>query len=178
VCSGADGRSASAARASFENVAEFTFKSDQAGIQQFPPRHDHDVEPRGELVASEHLSDETFRPIPHDCAAQLSRGGYAQPSDLEPVGEPEEGERPTVDFHAPVVDSLVFRPLADSLASVETGQRLFAADRQALPALGATALQDQASVLGRHANQKSMRLATTTRIRLKCALTLHDLSEG
>ena len=53
---------------------------------------------------------------------------------------------------------------------------LFAADRQTLPPLGATALQDEAAVLRGHANKKSMRLSPTARIRLVRALTLHDLS--
>ena len=55
---------------------------------------------------------------------------------------------------------------------------LFAADRQPLATLGATALEDQTAVLAGHTDQKSMRLTTTARIRLKRALTLHDLSGG
>ena len=39
--------------AAFENVAEFTFKSDQAGVEQFPSRHDDDVEPRRESCCDE-----------------------------------------------------------------------------------------------------------------------------
>ena len=94
-----------------------------------------------------------------------------------------------MNFDAPVVDLLVFGPLANTFASIESGHDprcrtgqpcgdnvLFAADRQTLPALGAAALEDQTAVLGGHANKKSMRLSPTARIRLKRALTLHDLS--
>ena len=52
-------------------------------------------------------------------------------------------------------------------------QRLFAADRETLSALGAAALQDEAAILGGHANQETVRLAAAARIRLKRALALH-----
>jgi hypothetical protein len=53
---------------------------------------------------------------------------------------------------------------------------LLAADRQPLPTLGATPLQDQSTVFRGHANEKPVRLPAPACIRLKCALTLHDLS--
>lgn len=64
-------------------------------------------------------------------------------------------------------------------ASVEPAppdENLLAAHCQTLPALGAAALENDAAILRGHANPESVRLATTARIRLKRALTLHDLS--
>jgi len=187
--------SASSSSAAFENVAEFTFKSDQAGVEQFPLRYDHDVEPRRELVATKYLADQSFGPVPHHGAAQFPCGGDAQSAGLQAVRQPEQGEASAVNLDPSIVNLLVLCPSANPLATIESGHdrcpphdavvrllpvtpRLFAADRQPLPSLGTTALQDQPAVLGGHANQKSVRLATTARIWLKRALTLHDLSGG
>jgi len=82
VCAaGVDG-SASSPSAAFENVAEFSFKSDQAGVEQFPLWHDHDVEPRRELVATKYLSNQSFGPVPDHGAAQLSCGRDPQSTGL------------------------------------------------------------------------------------------------
>jgi len=100
-----------------------------------------------------------------------------------------------VNLDPSIVNPLVLCPSANPLSPIQLGHdrrlphdpivqllfvtvRLFAADRQPLSALGATAFQDEPAVLGGHANQKSVRLATTARIWLKRALTLHDLSGG
>ena len=127
---------------------------------------------------SKHFSDETFRPISHHRTTEFPGGGYAQPARLEPVGEPEQRKATPVDFDALVVNFRVFGPSANTLAELESGQCLLAADRELLPTLGATALQDETAVLAGHANEESVRFGATARIRLKCALTLHDNSPG
>ena len=63
---------------------------------------------------------------------------------------------------AVLVDPLKFRPAADAFSAarncVTTSWRLFAADRQALAALGAAALEHQTAVLRAHSDQKPVRL--------------------
>src|SRR4029078_12203807 len=166
--------------AAFENVAEFTFKSDQAGVEQFPSLHDHDVESRGEFVPCEPLGDQPFGPVPHHGAAQFPGSGYAQSAGFKAVGEPEQRERPAVNLETAVVNLLILRPSANALAAVETGhhrrlphgapmrqtKHLLAADGQTLPALGAAALQHETAILGGHTDQEPVRLAAPACIRL------------
>ena len=66
------GRSACSSCAAFESVAEFTFKGDQGCLEQFPPRHDDNIEPWRELVATEDFSYQTLRSVPRDGATQLA----------------------------------------------------------------------------------------------------------
>ena len=175
--------------AAFEYVAEFTFKGGQAGVEQFPLRHDDYVESWGELVPSEHLPHQSFRPVPDHRTTQLPGGGDTEPAGRQAVRKAKQGETASVNFDAPVVDLLVFGSFANTLAAIESGHDprcrtvhpcgdnvLLAADRQALAPLGATALENETAVLGGHANKKTVRLRATARIRLERALTLHDLS--
>ena len=67
-----------------------------------------------------------------------------------------------------------FGTTTDSIGPAQA-QRLFAADRQALPALGAAALQDESPVFRAHANQKSMCTAAAAFIRLESPLPFHRL---
>jgi hypothetical protein len=56
-----------------------------------------------------------------------------------------------------------------------TLNKLFAADRQPLAALRATALQNQPTVFGAHTNEKPVRADTMAIVRLKSTLALHDI---
>ena len=51
----------------------------------------------------------------------------------------------------------------------------FVGDRQTFPPLGAAALENDATILGRHADTKTVRLGAAAFIRLESALALHDL---
>jgi hypothetical protein len=54
--------------------------------------------------------------------------------------------------------------------------RLFAADSETLPALGASPLQHEPAVFRAHPDQKSVRPLAPASVRLECALALHEPS--
>ena len=64
-----------------ESVTELGFKGSQAGVQQLAFRHDDDVEARGEFVATENLSNQSFGSISVNRSAELLRRGNPQPAD-------------------------------------------------------------------------------------------------
>jgi len=172
---------APSASAAFEYVAEFSFKGVQAGVEQFPPWHDHDIEPGSELVATEYLANEPLGPVPHDGAAKLPGRRNTETACFESVGQTEQRERSTVDLDAAVVNILVLGSFPDTLGTAEArlGHEfglpdLFAAHGQPLPALRASALEDEAAVFRGHANEEAVRLTTTTVIWLECTLALQD----
>jgi hypothetical protein len=79
-----------------------------------------------------------------------------------------------MDSGATLVDLFELRASANALVWAEP--QLLAADSEALPALGATALQHQTAVFGAHSHQKPMRLLAVTRIGLKSPDSLgHDI---
>ena len=61
----------------------------------------------------------------------------------------------------------------ESAASGEIPTMLIAADRQALPALGAAALEHEAAVFCTHTDQEPVSSPATAVVWLKCALSLH-----
>jgi hypothetical protein len=111
--------SAPSASAAFEYVAEFSFKGVQAGVEQFPLRHDHDIEPGSELVATEYLANEPLGPVPHDGAAKLPGRRNTETACFESVGQTEQRERTTVDLDAAVVNILVLGSFPDTLGTAE-----------------------------------------------------------
>ena len=64
-----------AREAAGEKVSVIGFKGAQAGIEQLALGDDDDVETRGDFVATENLSNQTFTSISLDGAAQFFRGG-------------------------------------------------------------------------------------------------------
>lgn len=73
------------AKAAVKDTAKFGFNGGEAGIDQFAPRDDHQVEPGSELVMAENLSNQSLRFVPDDRAPDFSGGGDAESSDLEIV---------------------------------------------------------------------------------------------
>jgi len=64
-----------------ENATEFSFKGVQGDVEYGAFRDDDDVEPRGDLISSEHISNPSFGPIAFNRAAELSRGRNPEPCD-------------------------------------------------------------------------------------------------
>ena len=79
-------RAATLAEDTFEGGSVIGFKDGQAGVQQLAFGHDDDVEPISDLVATENLSNQSFRSISLHRAAKLSGGRNAQTSHLAGVG--------------------------------------------------------------------------------------------
>jgi hypothetical protein len=158
-------RRSPATKASFDEIAIVGFKGVQAGVEQVALRNDDDVEPWRDLVATEDLSNESFRSISLDGAAELAGCRDAQPTDSAAVRQEKNCAEPAVNPGAPLVDLLEFRTAANALVWAEP--QLLAADGQALTALGPPSLQHEAAVFSAHTHEKPMRLLAMTRVGLK-----------
>ena len=112
-------RSPPRAEASFEIVAVIGFKNSQAGVEQLSLRHDHDVETGGDLVSTENLSNQTFRSVSHDRAAELLRRRDPEASHAEAVLEDEERRVAAVYAGPLCVNPLKIGAAADPLGSRE-----------------------------------------------------------
>ncbi len=174
--------SACAAEAALDRVAVIGFKDSQAGVEQFAFRDDHDVVSGRDLVTTENLSNQTLGAISLDRSAQLLRRGDTEPPDAELVGPDEHRAETAVNVRAILVHLLEFDAAANPFVRTEAerGQAyLLAADGQPLAALGATALEHQATIFRRHAHQESMRPLPVARVRLERSFPLHQsLSDG
>jgi len=108
-----------AAKTSLEAVSVFGFNGNQGGVEEFPLRHDHQVEARRDLVSTEDLSNQSFSSVSYDRASQLLRRGNPKPPDREVVGENEEcGETP-VNSGAVLIDPLKISAAPDVLVRPE-----------------------------------------------------------
>jgi hypothetical protein len=187
------------AKAAFKVVTVIGFKGIQAGVEQFPLRHDHDVEAWGHMVSTENLPNQSFRSIPLDGATESSRGGNPQASDRQLVRQEEKGAETAADPDASFINLLKFGTSTDVLVGAESHQwrsalqrlpsaacalfradscqptRLFTTNREPLAPFGPAALEHEPPVLGAHAHQESVRPPAVARVRLKRTLTLHDL---
>src|SRR5262245_8466277 len=94
------------ANASLQGVAVIGFKNTQAGVEQLSLRHDDDVEPGGDFVSTEDLSNEPFRSVSLDGAAQLARGGDPQASDIERIRQDKHRSVAAVESDAVLVHIL------------------------------------------------------------------------
>ena len=160
--------------ASFNEVSVIGFKGAQACVEQLALRHNHHVVPGRDLVATEDLSNQSFRSISLNRPSELAGRRNPQPSDAAAVGQEEHGAVPAMDSGATLVDLFELRAPANALVWAEL--QLFAADRQAFSAFGAAALQHQAAVFGAHSHQKPMRLLAVARVGLKSPNSLsHDI---
>lgn len=160
------------ARAACDKGAILGFKGFRVGVEQLALRHDDDVVAWRNLVATEHLANQPFSAIPADGATQLLRGGDPEAPPIAAIRQEKDRGEPSVDPDAAVVDLLKLDAAPNPLFRPELRQ-LFAADRQPFPALRPPALQDQAAVLGAHPDEEAVRPLAVTRVRLKCALSLH-----
>jgi hypothetical protein len=91
------------------------FKGSQAGGEQLPFRHNHNVEARSWVAVPENLSYQTFSAIPVDRVSQLARGRYSEAADGQLGGVNEQDAVPTADARPPVVDSLEVGAPPDAL---------------------------------------------------------------
>jgi hypothetical protein len=165
---------------SFDGLYVFGFKGNQAGVKQFPLRHDDDVEAWRDFVATESLSNQSFSSIPLDGSAQLLGSRDTQPAYGLAARQQEKREQAPMNPRALFVDlqklGAAPNPLFPPEASHGRGglrrPRLFAANRQTLPALGAPALQNETPVLGCHPHEKPVRARPVARIWLKRSLAL------
>jgi hypothetical protein len=112
-----------ASGALFESAAEFTFKGDLGNTEQFPPRHDDDVEARREFVATEDLPNQSLCTIPDDRSAKLPCCRDPKPTFGQTVREPEQRERPPVHLRTAVVDTPVLDATSDSFVPVKSLHR-------------------------------------------------------
>ena len=94
-------------------MAVIGFKNSQAGVEQFPFRHDDDVETGRDLVSTENLSYQAFSSVPFHGAAQFPCGGDPQPADVELVCQDKQGCVSAADSHAVLVDLLKIGAASD-----------------------------------------------------------------
>jgi hypothetical protein len=86
-------------------VAKIPGNLGELGGQQLAPRNDHEIDRcsgslRSELT--EHLSNQSLRPIPLDRAAKLPRGDDPEPGRRQPVRKQQEREEPAVQTSAAI----------------------------------------------------------------------------
>ena len=104
---------------SLEDVTVLGFKNTQAGVEQLPLRHDHDVEAGRDLVSTENLSYQSLGAVPLDRAAQFLRSGDSEPASKSLVSQDENRPIPAVNPDAPRVHPLEIRSSANPFAAAE-----------------------------------------------------------
>jgi hypothetical protein len=92
--------------ATLDETSVFSFKKGQGGVEQVAVGDDDDVEPRGDLVATENLSYQSFGAISTHSAAQLLRRRDAQPATPLLVAEDERRAVAAPKPNAPLVHAL------------------------------------------------------------------------
>jgi hypothetical protein len=108
------------AQASFDQVSVISFKGTQAGVEKLTFGDDDDVESRGDFVATKNLSNQSFRSISLDRAADLPRRRNAEPSHAALVGQEKDRAIAAVGSHAPLVDLLELRTRANVFGWTES----------------------------------------------------------
>jgi hypothetical protein len=176
----------------FNESSVIGFKVAQAGVEQVRLRDDDYVESRGDLIATEDLSNQSFRSVSLNRSPEFPGGRDSQPSHPA-VRQNEHGAVAAMAPDALFVHMLELGATANALVRAE-GQRLsasgsrfgliaasesgalLAADREALSALRSAAFQDQTAILGAHTHEKSMRFLAVARVGLKSPDSLsHDI---
>lgn len=130
-------------------------------------RDDHDVPsgPAG-LIEPEHLSNQSLGAVSLDRSSQPARGDDPETCVREAVLQDHGRHIAARRAGAVLVDALELRAAPNPFVRPERGHL----QRQALPALGAAALQNQAAVLRAHPHEKSMGAPAAAIVRLKCSL--------
>ena len=95
------------------------FEAGKGGIEHFSARHDNDVVTSGDLVSPENLARQALGAVPLDGAAQLARGGDAEPRPGTPVLEQKHRHEPAGDPRSLAVDALELGPAADPLGGCQ-----------------------------------------------------------
>lgn len=106
---------AGSAKTAFDDLAELGFKGDETGCEELTFWHDDQIEARRDSIATEHVSNETLRAIPHDRAAQLSGGRDAKPSCRSVARQGEHDGVFAVEPRAPIVNRLELRSGPNSI---------------------------------------------------------------
>lgn len=186
--------------AAFQVLTVFGFKDGQARVEQLAFGDDDDVETGCDFITTENLSYQSFSSISLRGATQLSCRRDPQASHSELVREDKQRGVTPVNTGSALVYVLKVRAAADPLVGPEPGhyqlsahgsqlsvesrqlraesQKLFATNRQTLAPLGATAFQDQPSVLRAHSHEEPVRPLAVPGVRLERALALHAHSRG
>jgi len=112
-------RSTCAWESAFEQCAVIGFKGVKTGVEQLALGYYDDVEPTGDLVTTENLSNQSFSSISYDGSPELPGRRDAQPSHLERVRKEEDRAVAAVDSDAPIVDLLELGAPADPFGGAE-----------------------------------------------------------
>ena len=105
--------------ATLDETSVFGFKNGQGGVEQVAVGDNDDVEPRGDLVATENLSYQSFGAITSHRATQFLRRRDAQPSDPLLVAEDERGAVAAPKPNAPLVHALELGAPPDAFSWAE-----------------------------------------------------------
>ena len=116
----------------FNDGSVIGFKVAQAGVEQVTLRDDDHVEPGGDLIATEDLSNQSFRSVSLDGPPEFPGRRDPQTSHPAGVGEDEYGAVAAMDPDAPFVHLLELGAAANALVRAEIRQessrRLLARD--------------------------------------------------
>ena len=107
---------------SFEQGSVIGFKGAQAGVEQVTLRDDDHVEPRGDLIATEDLSNQSFCSVSLDGSPEFPGGRDPQTSHPAGVGQDEYGAVAAMDLDAPFVHILELWATANALVRAEIRQ--------------------------------------------------------
>ena len=110
------------AKAALKVMTVIGFKGTQAGVEQLPLRHDHDVEAGSHMVSTENLSNQSFSPVTLNRPPQFPCGGDPQASDRQLVRQEEKGAETAANPGAPFIDLLKFGASADVFVGAESHQ--------------------------------------------------------
>jgi hypothetical protein len=149
--------------------------------QQFAPGDDHDIDPIERRCVPEHFAHPPLGQIAIDSSTKLLAGGDADPRICLGRGEHEYRHEPAVLLHALVEDPCEFTAATQAQRGGKpAGHALclglgFVGYGEALAPLGTPALEHQATVLGRHANQEPMGFGAAPGIRLERTLPFSHL---
>ena len=110
------------AKAAFKVMTVIGFKGTQAGVEQLPLRHDHDIEAGSHMVSTENLSNQSFSSVPLDRPPEFPRGGDPQASDRQLVRQEEKGAETAANPGAPFIDLLKFGASANVFIGAEFHQ--------------------------------------------------------
>jgi hypothetical protein len=161
----------------FKAVAIVGFKDGQGGVKHLALGDDDDVEAGRDIVATKHLSYESFSSVSLNRSAELFRCRDAQACNRAVVGENEHCRVPPVYARAAFIDFLELGAAADTFMRPERSQMaLFAADGQALAPLRPPPFEHQAAIFCAHPHQKPVRFGAVAIIRLERTLTFHVFS--
>jgi hypothetical protein len=120
------------AETSLEDGAVIGFNGAQAGVEQIALGNDDHIEPIGDLVSTEDLSNQSFSSISLNGAAELACRRNPQPADPTLVGQDEDRAVAAVESNTELVYLFVFDAPADAFVRSEAHQQSAAATAYSL----------------------------------------------